>query len=110
MPATWSDEQLKALHHVLMEVRHMRAIFDRADRQMHVEEGNMTCRGCGHVYKISNGIPNMVSSESPLARLMLFGLRLPVILLTDAAACGTRSHPVIKKSNPLAMLDNIHVV
>jgi hypothetical protein len=29
--------------------------------QMHVEEGNMTCRGCGHVYKIANGIPNMVS-------------------------------------------------
>jgi hypothetical protein len=21
----------------------------------------MTCRGCGHIYPISNGIPNMVS-------------------------------------------------
>ena len=30
---------------------------------MHVEEGNMTCRGCGHVYRIANGIPNMVSSS-----------------------------------------------
>jgi len=63
MPETWTDEQLKALHHVLMEVRlstHSRS--SKLTSQMHVEEGNMTCRGCGHVYKIANGIPNMVST------------------------------------------------
>lgn len=30
-------------------------------KQLHVEEGIMTCRGCGHAYPVSNGIPNMVS-------------------------------------------------
>nr|XP_018264622.1 multifunctional methyltransferase subunit TRM112 [Kwoniella dejecticola CBS 10117]OBR86780.1 multifunctional methyltransferase subunit TRM112 [Kwoniella dejecticola CBS 10117] len=53
-PSSWTDEQLKALHHVLME--------------MHVEEGNMTCRGCGHVYPISNGIPNMLLAEHEVGR------------------------------------------
>lgn len=42
-----SEEFLLALHRVLMET--------------HVEEGSMVCRGCGHVYQISSGIPNMVS-------------------------------------------------
>ncbi|KAI9632512.1 uncharacterized protein MKK02DRAFT_35380 [Dioszegia hungarica] len=53
-PEEWTDEQLQALHHVLME--------------MHVEEGNMTCRGCGHVYPISNGIPNMLLAEHEVGR------------------------------------------
>jgi len=53
-PEVWTDEQLKALHHVLME--------------MHVEEGNMTCRGCGHIYPISNGIPNMLLAEHEVGR------------------------------------------
>lgn len=26
----------------------------------------MTCRGCGHIYPISNGIPNMVSLLPPI--------------------------------------------
>jgi uncharacterized protein YbaR (Trm112 family) len=38
---------------------------------MHVEEGNMTCRGCGHVYKIANGIPNMVSLFTLLVKALL---------------------------------------
>lgn len=36
---------------------------ENADLQLHVEEGKMTCRGCGHIYPIQNGIPNMVSRE-----------------------------------------------
>ncbi|TXT10951.1 hypothetical protein VHUM_01702 [Vanrija humicola] len=54
MPAAWSDEQLKALHHVLLE--------------LHVEEGSMNCRGCGHVYLIQNGIPNMLLAEHEIGR------------------------------------------
>ncbi|WVQ78728.1 hypothetical protein IAT38_000815 [Cryptococcus sp. DSM 104549] len=54
MPATFTEDELRALHHVLME--------------MHVEEGNMTCRGCGHVYPISNGIPNMLLAEHEVGR------------------------------------------
>ncbi|WVO13230.1 hypothetical protein L204_100843 [Cryptococcus depauperatus] len=50
----FSEEQIQALHHVLFE--------------MHVEEGNMTCRGCGHVYPISNGIPNMLLAEHEVGR------------------------------------------
>ncbi|GFZ42674.1 hypothetical protein JCM24511_00391 [Saitozyma sp. JCM 24511] len=53
-PEEFTDEQLRALHHVLME--------------MHVEEGKMTCRGCGHVYHISNGIPNMLLAEHEVGR------------------------------------------
>ncbi|WVF67136.1 hypothetical protein IAT40_001881 [Kwoniella sp. CBS 6097] len=54
MPEEMTEEQLKALHHVLME--------------MHIEEGNMTCRNCGHVYPISNGIPNMLLAEHEVGR------------------------------------------
>ncbi|RSH84403.1 uncharacterized protein EHS24_005923 [Apiotrichum porosum] len=54
MPATWTDEQLQALHHVLLEI--------------HVEEGKMICRGCGHVYPIQNGIPNMLLAEHEISR------------------------------------------
>lgn len=32
-------------------------------QKIHVEEGQMKCRGCGHIYPISTGIPNMVSSN-----------------------------------------------
>ncbi|KZV95182.1 Trm112p-domain-containing protein [Exidia glandulosa HHB12029] len=53
-PATATEEQLKALHHVLLEV--------------HIEEGSMVCPGCQHVYPISNGIPNMLLAEHELAR------------------------------------------
>ncbi|OCF34737.1 multifunctional methyltransferase subunit TRM112 [Kwoniella heveanensis CBS 569] len=54
MPDQITEDQLKALHHVLME--------------MHIEEGNMTCRNCGHVYPISNGIPNMLLAEHEVGR------------------------------------------
>ncbi|EIW68863.1 hypothetical protein TREMEDRAFT_31192 [Tremella mesenterica DSM 1558] len=53
-PETLTDDQLKALHHVLLE--------------LHVEQGNMTCKGCGHVYPISNGIPNMLLAEHEVGR------------------------------------------
>ena len=36
-------------------------LLTRLRLQTHVEEGAMVCRGCGHVYQISAGIPNMVS-------------------------------------------------
>ncbi|KAL7419705.1 hypothetical protein Q5752_005621 [Cryptotrichosporon argae] len=54
MPESWTKDQLRALHHVLLEI--------------HVEEGNMTCRGCGHVYPVSNGIPNMLLAEHEVGR------------------------------------------
>ncbi|ORX33620.1 hypothetical protein BD324DRAFT_638926, partial [Kockovaella imperatae] len=56
-PEMLSEEFLKALHHVLME--------------MHVEEGKMICQGCGHIYPIANGIPNMVSPLRRILRLTL---------------------------------------
>ncbi|GMK58584.1 hypothetical protein CspeluHIS016_0600260 [Cutaneotrichosporon spelunceum] len=54
MPTEWTDEQIQQLHHVLLE--------------MHVEEGCMTCRGCGHIYPIQNGIPNMLLAEHEISR------------------------------------------
>ncbi|KAF9507345.1 hypothetical protein BS47DRAFT_1321304, partial [Hydnum rufescens UP504] len=48
-PGTETEEFLKTLHHVLMEI--------------HVEEGTMTCPNCGHVYPIFSGIPNMLLAE-----------------------------------------------
>jgi len=43
------EEFLQKLHHVVMETR--------------VTEGNMVCKGCGHVYRVKEGIPNMLLSE-----------------------------------------------
>ncbi|KAJ1964426.1 hypothetical protein GGI12_001443 [Dipsacomyces acuminosporus] len=43
------DEFLGKLHTVVLET--------------HVKEGSMLCDGCGHEYKISNGIPNMLLAE-----------------------------------------------
>ncbi|CCA74735.1 related to TRM112-subunit of an adoMet-dependent tRNA methyltransferase (MTase) complex [Serendipita indica DSM 11827] len=51
-PEQMDTEFLKALHHVLLEI--------------HVEEGAMVCANCGHVYPISNGIPNMLLQEHEL--------------------------------------------
>jgi len=48
-PEMLDDDFLKKLHHVLLEV--------------HVEEGSMVCPNCGHIYPISNGIPNMLLAE-----------------------------------------------
>jgi uncharacterized protein YbaR (Trm112 family) len=31
--------------------------------QTQVKEGNMVCGGCGHIYKITQGIPNMLLNE-----------------------------------------------
>lgn len=89
MPEMWDDDMLQKLHHVLLEVsaagaagaggpkvlraqgigcllsRAMHEYSYRSERlanvQLHVEEGKMTCRNCGHIYPIQNGIPNMVS-------------------------------------------------
>ncbi|KXS21618.1 Trm112p-domain-containing protein [Gonapodya prolifera JEL478] len=44
------DEFLQTLHHVLLETR--------------VKEGRMVCNGCGHVYPIREGIPNMLLQEN----------------------------------------------
>ncbi|ORX81105.1 Trm112p-domain-containing protein [Basidiobolus meristosporus CBS 931.73] len=43
------EEFLQKLHTVLMETR--------------VQEGRMVCNGCGHIYRIKNGIPNMLLAE-----------------------------------------------
>ncbi|KAF9782497.1 Trm112p-domain-containing protein [Thelephora terrestris] len=52
-PEMIDDDLLKALHHVLLEI--------------HIEEGQMTCPNCNHVYPISNGIPNMLLAEHEIA-------------------------------------------
>ena len=70
------DDFLRALHHVLLEVRLLfaSALADRSSRsrsrpcpprQLHVEEGAMVCPNCQHLYPISNGIPNMVRAPIP---------------------------------------------
>lgn len=43
------DELLKTLHGLLLE--------------SFVDSGKMTCPGCGHVYVIRDGIPNMLLAE-----------------------------------------------
>lgn len=50
IPEDLNEEFLKGLGNILM--------------QKDVMEGAMTCRGCGHVYLIKNGIPNMLLSET----------------------------------------------
>ncbi|KAF9492117.1 Trm112p-domain-containing protein [Pleurotus eryngii] len=52
-PEMMDDDLLKTLHHVLLE--------------LHIEEGQMICPNCSHVYPISNGIPNMLLSEHEIA-------------------------------------------
>jgi len=44
-----SDEVFAALHHALLEI--------------HVQEGNMVCPSCGHIFVIKDGIPNMLLAE-----------------------------------------------
>lgn len=36
----------------------------------------MNCRGCGHVYPISNGIPNMVSPSLIYGQSLIFSSSL----------------------------------
>ncbi|KAJ2760143.1 hypothetical protein IWQ56_005559 [Coemansia nantahalensis] len=51
VPANPADDDafLQGLHTAIME--------------MHVKEGSMLCKGCGHEYKIAKGIPNMLLAE-----------------------------------------------
>jgi len=51
-PQSVTEEFLRALHHVLLEI--------------HVEDGSMVCPNCNHIYPISNGIPNMLLQEHEL--------------------------------------------
>ncbi|KAH9451754.1 hypothetical protein Pst134EA_025692 [Puccinia striiformis f. sp. tritici] len=48
-PDSISDQLYMALHHALLEV--------------HVQDGNMVCPSCGHIYVIKDGIPNMLLAE-----------------------------------------------
>ena len=62
-PEMIDDDLLKALHHVLLEVRELPvcSLPSLTDiHKIHIEEGQMTCPNCSHAYPISNGIPNMV--------------------------------------------------
>ncbi|KAJ2596602.1 hypothetical protein EV177_007901 [Coemansia sp. RSA 1804] len=43
------EEFLQALHTAILET--------------HIKQGSMLCDGCGHEYKITNGIPNMLLAE-----------------------------------------------
>lgn len=74
-PEMVDDHLLKALHHVLLEVRESSsAIFPSLPDhvpKIHIEEGQMTCPNCSHVYPISNGIPNMVCSSTSSKNLSL---------------------------------------
>ncbi|KAI7902202.1 uncharacterized protein BX663DRAFT_512079 [Cokeromyces recurvatus] len=47
--ATENEEFLKLVHNVLLET--------------HVQQGQMVCPNCSHVYKIKDGIPNMLLAE-----------------------------------------------
>lgn len=63
------DEFLKLLHHVLLEVMSQVSsgieisVSSAFAYKIHVEEGAMVCQGCGHVYLVKNGIPNMVCED-----------------------------------------------
>lgn len=62
-PEMLDDDLLKALHHVLLEVRKFPVCSLPSLtglHKIHIEEGQMTCPNCNHAYPISNGIPNMV--------------------------------------------------
>ncbi|KAJ3040549.1 hypothetical protein HDV00_010729 [Rhizophlyctis rosea] len=50
LPEEPDEEFLKKLHNVIMETR--------------VKEGRMVCNGCGHVYPIKDGIPNMLLQDN----------------------------------------------
>ncbi|KAL2916374.1 hypothetical protein HK105_204130 [Polyrhizophydium stewartii] len=50
MPEEVTEDLLRAIHKVALETR--------------VKEGKAVCLGCGHVYPISNGIPNMLLQDN----------------------------------------------
>ncbi|KAI8060719.1 hypothetical protein BC940DRAFT_246128 [Gongronella butleri] len=47
--AAENEEFLKALHNLLLET--------------HVQQGQMVCNNCQHIYRIKDGIPNMLLAE-----------------------------------------------
>ncbi|KAJ3348655.1 hypothetical protein HDU83_001125 [Entophlyctis luteolus] len=50
VPDMIDEDFLKRIHRVVLETQ--------------VTAGKMVCRGCGHVYPISDGIPNMLLQET----------------------------------------------
>lgn len=74
-PEMLDDDLLRHLHHVLLEVSPTRLQNHLPNltmsSQIHIDNGSMTCPNCGHVYPISNGIPNMVRILSALLRSSL---------------------------------------
>ncbi|KAI8818973.1 uncharacterized protein EV422DRAFT_536130 [Fimicolochytrium jonesii] len=52
IPELRDTEFLKAVHKVILETR--------------VKEAEMVCNGCGHVYPIKDGIPNMLLQDHEL--------------------------------------------
>ncbi|KAI9347795.1 hypothetical protein DFJ73DRAFT_836381 [Zopfochytrium polystomum] len=49
-PESPDDALLRRVHHILLETM--------------VKEGRMVCNGCGHIYPIRDGIPNMLLQET----------------------------------------------
>lgn len=47
-----SSEQLEALHRILF--------------QTDIKSAKMVCKGCGHIYRIRDGIPNMLLGEDEI--------------------------------------------
>jgi multifunctional methyltransferase subunit TRM112 len=45
-----SEEMCKVIHHVILEHK--------------INDGKMICNGCGHIYEIHQGIPNMLLQNS----------------------------------------------
>ncbi|KAJ3005727.1 hypothetical protein HKX48_000497 [Thoreauomyces humboldtii] len=48
-PSEPTDEDLQMIHKVVLETR--------------VKEAEMVCNGCGHVYVIKDGVPNMLLQD-----------------------------------------------
>ncbi|KAI5477598.1 hypothetical protein MNV49_006085 [Pseudohyphozyma bogoriensis] len=53
-PQDVSEEILKTLHHVLLEIQ--------------VKDGAMVCPSCKHVFQIKEGIPNMLLADHELRK------------------------------------------
>ncbi|EGF98826.1 uncharacterized protein MELLADRAFT_40640 [Melampsora larici-populina 98AG31] len=53
-PNSIPDEIWLALHHALLEI--------------HVQEGQMVCPSCSHIFVIKDGIPNMLLAEHEIHR------------------------------------------
>lgn len=51
-PTEMTDEFLRRVHHILLETK--------------VQQGRMVCKGCGHVFPIKDGIPNMLLNETEI--------------------------------------------